>query len=124
VFIDETLQSSKAKGILEKLFFAKGMSCFFGSIHNTQHVDVKSLGYTAYAMCFFNETPADIFPCVEMQDLAVKILGKGSEALVKSIFTYYYTGLLSQAINNRPFIFVAINSFVTDNRKVISWKIH
>lgn len=39
--------------------------------------------------------------------------------ILQCLFCYYYVGLISQTINNRPFIFVAINNFVSESRKVV-----
>lgn len=40
--------------------------------------------------------------------------------IVEGVFCYYYVNLISQTITKQPFIFVAINQFITDSRKAIA----
>lgn len=65
MFVSETLQSSRAKIILEKLITSQGLALKLKRNNNNfffKKIDVKSLGLIAYAMQFFNEVPVEIYP--------------------------------------------------------------
>ncbi len=115
-FIYESLQSSRAKLLLEKVFTVSGM-CVSDDVIFIE-LEVENLSYVAYGISFFSDIPVDIMPSKDSTfSMAKAVAGDNVMPLIRAIYSYYYISVINQTIAKQPFIFVGISQFVADNKK-------
>jgi len=107
MFVSEILQSSRSKNLLEALI---GLP------------DVRSLGNLAYGMSFFNDVPVDIFYLKpELLQYIAETFGNFTVPIFHSLLAHYYVVLIGKMITKQPFLFVAINQFISETKKNLGY---
>jgi hypothetical protein len=72
-------------------------------------------------MTLHADVPKDLFPYRDdIVQSAIEAIGRKYASIIRNVYIYYYLGCIHTVAEDEPFLFVAVNTFIQAQRKLVA----